>query len=160
MAQVPVQAETPIDRYRSGNGGSANMQKLRLMPPSDVEVLTDSLGEVWVKGLSGGVSTFDAPHRAWSVKIWKASAGSPVPAGWRYGRTEAVIGFGVRRRTCDTRIIARRWRTRTPCSPGSEQREAVDDIALCEARRVLDDAVGLLPDARQRAQWHRSSVAM
>ena len=81
MAQAPVQAETPIDRYRSGNGGSANMQKLRLMPPSDVEVLTDSLGEVWVKGLSGGVSTFDAPHPAWSGKIWKASAGSPVPAG-------------------------------------------------------------------------------
>jgi hypothetical protein len=81
MAQALVQAETPIDRYRSGNGGSANMQKLRLMPPSDVEVLTDSLGEVWVKGLSGGVSTFDAPHPAWSGKIWKAPTGSPVPAG-------------------------------------------------------------------------------
>jgi hypothetical protein len=45
MAQALVQAETPIDRFRSGNGGSANMQKLRLMPPSDAEVLTDSLGE-------------------------------------------------------------------------------------------------------------------
>jgi hypothetical protein len=27
-----------------------------------------------------------------------------------------------------------------------------------KARQVLDDAVGLLPDARQRAQWQRWSV--
>lgn len=80
MAQAPVQAETPINLYQSGNASSVNMQKLRLMPPSDVEVLTDSLGDVWVKGFSGG-STFDAPHPAWSGKIWKAPAGSPVPVG-------------------------------------------------------------------------------
>ncbi len=30
-------------------------------------------------------------------------------------------------------------------------------LLSAKARRVLDDAVGLLPDARQRAQWHRWS---
>ena len=31
-------------------------------------------------------------------------------------------------------------------------------VFSAKARRVLDDAVGLLPDARQRAQWRRWSA--
>jgi hypothetical protein len=66
---------------RGGNASSAAMHKLRLLPPSDVEAYTGIGGVVWVKGQSGGISTFDAPHPGWSGKVWRAPAGSPLPAG-------------------------------------------------------------------------------
>lgn len=57
------------------------MHKVRLLPPSDVEVDTDIRGEMWVKTLSGGISTWDAPDPTWSGKVWRAPAGSLVPSG-------------------------------------------------------------------------------
>ena len=81
MALAPVTVETPIDLYRSGNARGANMHKVRLVPPSDVDVETDSRGELWVKAFSGGASTWAAPDPTWSGKVWRAPAGSPIPFG-------------------------------------------------------------------------------
>jgi hypothetical protein len=81
MAHAPINAATPVDLYRSGNASSANMHRVRLQPPMDVQVYTDSRSELWVKAFSGGVSTWDAPDPTWSGKVWRAPAGSPVPVG-------------------------------------------------------------------------------
>lgn len=81
MSGFPAVARTALELYRSGNSGSACMHKVRLTPPSDVDCYTGLGGEVWVKGLSGGISTWDAPVPTWSGKVWRAPAGAAIPAG-------------------------------------------------------------------------------
>jgi hypothetical protein len=77
---------TTIDLYRSGNAGSARLDRVRVQPGnSDVDLFLDpATGEMWVLAANGeGVSTWDAVDPTWRGKPWRLPMGSVYPDSLR-----------------------------------------------------------------------------
>lgn len=69
---------TTVDLFRSGNAGSACMDKVRVLPHPNPEIdryITVS-GDVWVRAGTGGISTSEAIDPIWTGRPWKLPMGS------------------------------------------------------------------------------------
>jgi hypothetical protein len=65
-------ATTSLDFFRAGNASSAKLDQVR---PIDVTIYTSS-GIEWVKGRSGGISTYASVDPTLSGRWWRLPAGS------------------------------------------------------------------------------------
>ena len=63
---------TPIDLYRRGNAGGPRMDNVRA---ADVVTFTRNSTE-WVRGRSGGISTFASPTPSGRGRIWHLPTGT------------------------------------------------------------------------------------
>ena len=63
---------TPVDLYRRGNATGPRMDNIR---PVDVASFTQN-GTEWVRGRSGGISTFATPTLPGRGRIWRMPAGT------------------------------------------------------------------------------------
>lgn len=80
-----------IDLYRGGNAGSPRFDNVR---DKDVIKWRDPATDVvWVKGMSGGVSTFTAPKP--ETNWWWIRAGTVVPKGLTVTRDHTFPENGV-----------------------------------------------------------------
>src|ERR1019366_1369452 len=69
---------TSITLYRMGNASGPKMENVRIkFPDPDIDTFTDTQGVVWVRGDSGGVSTWEAPVTGLKGKSWRIPAGTP-----------------------------------------------------------------------------------
>jgi hypothetical protein len=71
-------ALTTVELFRSGNNGSACLDKVRISPHlnPDLDTYIEVSGDVYVKAHTGGISSSEAIDPIWTGKVWKLPAGS------------------------------------------------------------------------------------
>jgi len=75
--RIEASMKLDIDLYRGGNSMSPRFNNVR---DKDIAKFAhERTGETWVKGMSGGISTFTAPER--ETNWWWIRAGTVIPKG-------------------------------------------------------------------------------
>jgi hypothetical protein len=91
LVRIEASMRIDIDLYRAGNASSPRFDNVR---DKDIVKWRDPQSdEIWVKGLSGGISTFSAPRP--EQNWWWIRAGTVVPDGLTVtrDRTDKMTGI-------------------------------------------------------------------